>query len=284
MSPKITAYGGSPQGQDIDVARFILETTSAPWVPGEVVSSLTGWMEGTPQALTSTARTVLEGAASGSTIVTTAPGPLTLAMAARAAAHPAYRTHLALDALVSWIARHRADVESVRDDVEMLVVLDEPALAAFAPDAGDVDRYRQVAVSTLTAIVDRSPLPIVIRASEDTDWSVVAEAAPAFVGWNVTELGFGFDQHIDEVAKAIGNGMGVMWGVASVEPAPQGSDDVTLNRYRTAFAKLIVAGAPIRAIREDAWFVPNGSMERLGVDRARRVMGTVREIAEEADD
>ncbi len=65
---------------------------------------------------------------------------------------------------------------------------------------------------------------------------------------------------------------------------PQGSDDVTLGRYRTALARLVVAGAPIRAMRDDAWFVPNASMERLDVGRAGRVLDRVAVIAGEADD
>lgn len=284
MSPIISAFGGAPQGSDEDVAEFIRTRTDVPFLPSDVATSLTSWMDGTPRPLSDLARRVLSDAPVSGRVVETAPGPLTLAMAARAAAHPAYRTHLALDALVSWFERRQTEIAETRDDVTLVAVLDEPALSAFAPDATEVDDYRAVAVSVLQTMVERSPVPLAIRTADDTDWSVVAEAQPAFIGWNVTDVGFGFEQHVDAVAEAIGRGMGVMWGVASVEPVPQGSDDVTLARYRTAFARLIVAGAPIRAIRDDAWFVPNASMERLGVERAGRVMDQVAAIAEEADD
>lgn len=283
MSPIVSAFGGAPQGSPEDVAELIRTHTDVPFLPSDVATSLTGWLDGEPRALSDVARVVLEQAPSGR-VVETAPGPLTLAMAARAAAHPAYRTHLALDALVSWLEKRQEEVSAIRDDVMVLAVLDEPALAAFAPDAVQSDAYRDVAVSVLGSMVERSPVPVAIRTSDDTDWSLIAEARPALLGWNVTDLGFGFDQHVDSVARAVGEGMGVMWGVAGVEPAPQSSDDVTLTRYRTALAKLVVAGAPIGAIRDHAWFVPNGSMERLGTDRARRVLENVAAIAGEADD
>jgi hypothetical protein len=284
VSPVISGYGASPQGTPVEVAGLILETTDAPWLPSDVATSMAGWLEGTPRPLSETAALVLDGARDGAVVVATVPGPLTLAMAARAAAHPAYRTHLAIDALVSWIERRMFDVAAVRDDVALRVVLDEPAMSAFAPDAVDAERFREVAVNALATIVARSPAPLVIRTSDDTDWSVIVDAGPAFIGWNVTDLGFGFEQHVDAVAEGLGSGMGVMWGVASVEPTPQSSDDVALTRYRTALARLVVAGAPLRAIRDDAWFVPNGSLERLGVDNARRVMRQVAGIAEEAHD
>jgi len=284
MSPVITGYGGAPVGPPDAVAVLITGATSAPWLPSENASSVTRWLEGTPRPLSETAGLVLDAAREGATVVTTAPGPLTLAMAARAAAHPAYRTRVALDALVAWIDAHTADVHERRPDLSVVVVLDEPALSAFAPDARSGDQYRDVAVAALAEMVARSPIPVVIRTDGDTDWSIVAEVRPARVGWNVTDLGFGFDQHADSIAEAIGGGMGVMWGVASVEPSPQSSDDVTLTRYRTALARLVVAGAPIAGLRDDAWFVPNGSMERLGVDRAGRVLDRVATIAGEADD
>lgn len=284
MSPRVTAYGGAPAGTDDEVAASILEGTDVPFLPAEPVSSMSGWLEGRSQPLSDVARRVVEGASHGSAVVATAPGPLTLATAARAAAHPAYRTHLALDALVVWTEGRLRELESIRPDLELVVVLDEPALAVFAADAPDAGRFRDVATATLSEIVDRCPAPLVIRTDDDTDWSIVSEARPARVAWNATDLGFGFEEHVDTVARAIGDGMGVMWGVASVDPAPLGSDDVTLARYRTALARLVVAGAPISAIRDDAWFAPSGSMERLQVERARQVLARVAAIAGEAHD
>jgi hypothetical protein len=284
VSPVVTAYGGAPHGPDDDVAGLILGSTAAPFLPSEPASSMTGWLEGRPKALSAIARRVAEGAPEGSTVVATAPGPLTLATAARAAAHPAYRTHLALDALVAW-SEHRLDeLERIRPDVTLVVVLDESALAVFAADSPDASRYRDVATSTLAEIVGRAPVPLVICTGGDTDWSIIAEVRPARVCWNATELAFGFEEHIDALAQAVGEGMGIVWGVASVDPAPLGSDDVTLARYRAALARLVVAGAPISAIRDDAWFVPSGSMEHLRVERARQVLARVAAIAGEADD
>ncbi len=283
MSPTVTAFGGAPQGGDDDVVDLILGMTTAPFLPADVGSSMSGWLEGTPRPISEVARRVVEGAAEGAHLVTTTPGPLTLAMAARAAAHPAYRTHLALDALAAWIEARCEEIARHRSDLLVTIVMDEPALAVFAPDAPEAGRYREVAVKTLATMVERSDAPLVIHSGEDTDWSVVAAAEPAYVGWNTTELGVGFEAHADEIARAIGDGMGIMWGVASVEPTPQGSDDVILARYRAALARLVVAGAPIAAIRDDAWFAPSGSMERLDVGRAQRVLERVAALTGELE-
>lgn len=284
MSPVVTGYGGAPHGPDDEVATLILGSTGVPFLPSEPTSSMSGWLEGRPTPLSGIARHVAAQAPEDATVIATAPGPLTLATAARAAAHPAYRTHLALDALVAWTEHRLEELRALRPDVSLCVVLDEPALAVFTADAPDAGRYRDVATSTLAEMVDRSPVPLVVRTTDDTDWSIIAAARPARVGWNATDLGFGFEEHVDAVARAVGEGMGIMWGVASVDTAPLGSDDVTLARYRAALARLVVAGAPISAIRDDAWFSPSGSMEHLRVERARQVLRQVAAIAGEVDD
>ena len=263
---------------------MITAATTVPFLAADLATSMEGWMNGLAEPLSGIARLTLDLAPTGATVVTTAPGPLTLALAARAAAHPASRPQLAVDALVAWMVGRRDDIAHLRPDVDIVVVLDEPALSAFAPDRPDAERYRPVAVDALVEVVATAPLDIAIRYEEDTDWSVVAAAGPRYVAWNVGALGVRFDEHTDAVARAIGSGMGVMWGVAGVGPSPVGSDGVAISRYRTALARLVVAGAPLAQIRDDAWFIPNGSMERLSVERARRVMEQVADVAGAIDD
>lgn len=281
MSPVLSGFGGAPVGDDEDVADLILRTTTVPYLPAEAASSLVGWLEGTPRPLTALDRRILDGCPTGGRVVTSVPGPVTLAMAARAAAHPAYRSQVAVDALCRWISARTEEVAAIRPDLTMTVLLDEPALSVFAQDDPDLEHHRVAAIETLAAVVGACETPLIIRCDEDTDWSIVAAVTPAGVCWNVSELGDRFESHLDTVAAAIGRGMRVVWGVASAEPSPTGSDLVTVTRYRTNLAKLVVAGAPLEMTRDEAWFVPNASVEHLDTTAAARVMARVAEVVAE---
>lgn len=284
MSPLVSAFGGAPVGSDDEVAAMITATTDAPFLPAVVTSSLLGWMNADVEPIAGSALRTLQLAPEKASVVATAPGPITLATAARAMAHPAHRTLLAVEALVRWMQRFRDQVEGHRGDVELVVVLDDPALAAIGPGVEVPESYRSIAAEAIAEVVASAPVPVAIRCEEDTDWAVVAAARPAFVAWNTHALASGFDDSTDELAAAAGDGMRIMWGTIGTEPGTTEHEHVTVDRYRTALAKLVVAGAPLAAVRDDAWFTPAGTLERLDLVQARRVMQQVAVVAGHADE
>jgi methionine synthase II (cobalamin-independent) len=186
-------------------------------------------------------------------------------------------------ALPARIRDHLDELRAAAPDAAVTVVLDEPALAALsgpgAPEAG-----REAAREALQAVVSALDVPVGVHCCGDADWSIVTPSRPAVLSWDVAQLGPAFRASVGEVAAAIGAGTRVAWGLVPTDGSalPPATDPVL--RYRTVLAELVVAGAPVAPMREDAWATPACGMAGMTVGQAEVVMKRVREIAGVLDD
>ena len=97
------------------------------------------------------------------------------------------------------------------------------------------------------------------------------------------QLGEGFQRGVDQIAEALGKGTRIMWGIVPTTPGPLPETHVIAGRYGTAVANLVVAGAPFRALKADAWFTPACGLAGLSVADAERVADKLDEIVGEVE-
>ena len=300
MSPLLRSGVGSLPHRDIDEAvAFVLASSDIPYLPQlpnrhPAESMLAQWGDGILGA-GAKGRLLQAGAAGGAgdeahrggeamvaalqggTIKTQATGPVTLAAALRSGGVIAADLLTKTTAeLVTRIATHVAWIRVRAAPERLVVILDEPALAAFAntglpPEAGH-------AIKEVFAAIDAE---VGIHCCGESDWAGVAALGPAWISWDVAALGRGFHTGAGAIAEAIAAGTGVMWGVIPTTAGPLPERNVLQRRYGTALAELIVAGAPLAALRDDAWFTPACGLAGLSVGDATAVVEALSELVEE---
>ncbi|MDJ0952270.1 MAG: hypothetical protein QNJ81_01200 [Acidimicrobiia bacterium] len=214
----------------------------------------------------------------GGQVKTQATGPVTLAAALRAGGVDApglvqqvtkellARIELHLD----WVGGHADDV---------VLVLDEPALAAL----GEHDTIPDAARSALESIVASLGVSVGLHCCGDTDWGGVADIGFDWLSWDVSTFGSGFHNGVDRIARALGKGTRIMWGIVPTTPGPLPETHVLVGRYGTAVANLVVAGAPFAALRADAWFTPACGLAGVSVAEAEKVADKLAEVVGEVE-
>ncbi len=302
MSPLLRSGVGSLPHRDVDDAvAFVLGSSDVPYLPQlpnrhPAESMLAQWGDGMLGA-GAKGRLLETGAGSGTrheahgggdamlavlhggTIKTQATGPVTLAAALRSGGVIARDLLAKVTAeLIDRIASHVSRIRNRAAPERLVVILDEPALAAFAntglpPEAGH-------AIKQVFAAIDTE---VGIHCCGETDWGGVAALEPAWLSWDVAALGRGFHSGAGALAETIAAGTGVMWGVIPTTSGPLPERNVLQRRYGTALAQLIVAGAPLAALRDDAWFTPACGLAGLTVADATAVVESLREMVEEIE-
>jgi methionine synthase II (cobalamin-independent) len=216
----------------------------------------------------------------GDTVKTQVTGPVTLAAALRAGGVTG--PHLigsVTEQLETRIDEHLAWIRSESDVSSVILVIDEPALAAL----GSTDELPGEAAKALIDLVDGFEVDIGLHCCDDTDWGGIAELGFDWLSWDVATLSGGFYRGLDRIAAALGAGGRVMWGIVPTTTAPLPSTNVLLDRYGTAVANLVVAGAPFEALMAEAMFTPACGMAGLSVSDAEAVADALRLVVEEVE-
>lgn len=214
-------------------------------------------------------------------IKTQVTGPLTIA--ASLAAAGVERTGLidrVVDALIERVGNHLAWIRNAMGEAAITLVLDEPALVAIDPGSS----RQPIAVRALGRLMESIDADVGIHCCGDTDWAMVAGLRPDWLSWDVAALGPGFAAAAPELAEAVAAGTRIIWGVVPTTGGPLPEKDVLLNRYGTAVATMVVAGAPYRELIAESWFSPGCGMVGLPVDAAAAVVRRLDELVEEIAD
>lgn len=215
------------------------------------------------------ATALLKAIPSGAVLKTQATGPVTLSAALVAGGVPSRGLlESVAGELVTRIQHHLAWIRAESQLDQLVLILDEPALTAAARSGFP----RPAGVfEVLGEVIDQLDAEVGFHCCGDTDWEALAQLRPAWLSWDVAELGPGFLAGVDEVALALAEGTQLMWGVVPTTAAPLPDENVLLGRYGTAVANLVVAGAPIESLRSRAWFTPACGLAGLSVADAEAV-------------
>ncbi len=215
----------------------------------------------------------------GPILKTQATGPVTLAAALRAGgAGDPDLLDLVVAELRDRISVHLDWIRSESAAAEVVLVLDEPALAAVGDNSLPTSARR--ALTALVADVDAS---VGIHCCGDTDWGGLAEIGFDWLAWDVGALGDGFRAGIDRIARALGAGTRIMWGLVPTTKGPLPEPHVLVGRYGTAVANLVVAGAPLAKLKSEAWFTPACGLAGLSVGDAEAVVSVLDEVVGEVE-
>lgn len=226
------------------------------------------------------ARHMLEGLA-GDRVKTQATGPVTLAAALRAGG--IYQPQLignVTTQLTARIAEHLDWIRANSDVADIILVIDEPALAALGPGGRELPPE---AAEALRRLVDAFDVEIGLHCCGDTDWGGVADLGFDWLSWDLAALGNGFLAGVDRIAEALGRGTRVMWGMVPTTTGPLPDRNVILGKYGTAVANLVVAGAPFAALKAEALFTPACGLAGLSVDDAEAVAEVLRVVVGEVE-
>lgn len=302
MTPKRTGVGSLPHEDLFEAAGFVVATSDIPYLPQlprrhPQESMLIQWGDGMLGAGPRDAglaagvapgrrEEAFVGAAAvlanieGDTVKTQVTGPVTLAAAllAGGVAGPGLiesvteQLETRIDEHLAWI-RYESDVSRI------LLVIDEPALAAL----GSTGRLPGEAAKALIDLVEAFDVEIGIHCCGDSDWGAIAQLGFDWLSWDVAALGGGFHHGVDSVAAALGAGCKVMWGIVPTTPGPLPDTNVLLGRYGTAMASLVVAGAPYEALASQALFTPACGLAGLSVNDAEAVADALRLVVEEVE-
>ncbi len=302
MTVRRTGVGSLPHTDPRRAARFVAETTDIPYLPQLPLrhpqeSMLVQWGDGIlgagpretglalgmppgPRDQAFVGAAELLATVATDTIKTQVTGPVTLAAALRAggATGPNLIGSVA-EQLETRIDEHLAWIRSESDVSSIILVVDEPALAAL----GISGSLPGEAAKALIDLIDAFDVEIGIHCCADTDWGGIAQLGFDWFSWDVAALGSGFYRDVDSVAAALGAGARVMWGIVPTTAGPLPSTDVILDRYGTAVASLVVAGAPFESLMAEAMFTPACGMAGLSVDDAEAVADALRRVVEEVE-
>jgi hypothetical protein len=211
-------------------------------------------------------------------VKTQATGPVTMAMGMLAAGHPGKGLQrCVVDGLVRRLEAHLVRIERSLPHADVTVILDEPALGGLL--TAGFPFSTDEATHLLGATIARAPVPAGVHCCEDTDWSVVANAQPAWISWDLASLGTGLAESLPQVAAALGRGTRVVWGLV---PARAGSPwpDPT-DRLNSVIGELVVAGADMESLVTRALFSPSCGLAGLSVGQAGAVSEQVARLAGE---
>ncbi len=212
---------------------------------------------------------------------TQATGPITMALALLAAGHPADGLwDCVVEGLVRRVERHLAWVEGrTSSRPEIILIFDEPGLAGlrmrgFPLTAADV---RAVLRATLGAL----PLRAGLHCCADTDWALVASLRPAWLSWDVSTLGPGFQAAGEELAQAVMRGSRIIWGVVPPQMGALPEEGELIRRLRRAESQLVLGGADLVRLSRQALFSPGCGLAGLSEGQAEMVCSRVRVVAGE---
>lgn len=218
---------------------------------------------------------------SGPILKTQATGPVTLAAALRAGgAGGAGLLDRVADELLTRIDDHLEWIRRQIDVDELVLVLDEPSLAALGVSGAEMPAN---VAGVLERVIGSINASVGVHCCADTDWGTIAELGPDWLSWDLAELGMGFLAGVDRIAVALGAGTRVMWGIVPTSSVPLPDQNVLLGRYGTAVANLVVAGAPFESLRSRAWFTPACGLAGLSVADAEAVAELLQDVVEEVD-
>ena len=298
-----TGVGSLPHENVDDAVSFVLRTSDVPYLPQlpnrhPQESMLVQWGSGIAGAgsdgpsltvgqLGGDPTQAFQGAAamlrdfSGSTLKTQATGPVTLAAALRAGGVQVPNLiRTVTDELLVRISRHLEWIRGEVDVERLVVMIDEPALAALGADGTDLPG---VARQALGKVVDSMDAEVGLHCCGDTDWGGLAEIGFDWLSWDLSALGAGFSHGVDRIARAVGAGTRVMWGMVPTTVGPLPDPNVLLARYGTAVANLVVAGAPFEGLKSAAWFTPACGLAGLTVSDAAAVTELLDEVVGEVE-
>ncbi len=298
-----TGVGSLPHTDPDEASRFVEATTDVLYLPQlpnrhPQESMLVQWGDGMAgagqdgrnlavgretgdgaEAFVGAARTLIDF--SGSVLKTQATGPVTLAAALLAGGvNGAALLDRVADDLLDRIDLHLKWIRSEVDVDKLVLVLDEPSLAALGASGAAMPPDVRGVLERVVRSIDAE---VGIHCCGDTDWGAIAEIRPDWFSWDLGALGMGFHDGIDRVAEVVGAGSRVMWGMVPTTSGPLPDQNVLVGRYGTAVAHLVVAGAPFEALRSRAWFTPACGLAGLSLSDAEAVTKLLQDVVEEVE-
>lgn len=219
----------------------------------------------------------------GSEVKTQFTGPVTLWLALLAAGCPVEGLwECIVEGLSERLVSHIDMIRSARPGIEIVAMMDEPALVVFAPGRSPGPVAIEAAADAISQIFARAPIPIGIHVCGDTDWGMVAGLEPAWFSWDLAALGDGFLSATDLIAEIVSQGTGIMWGMVPTDSSPIDMDRIR-SRYGTAVTRLVLEGAPVGALTEHSLATPACGLAGTTIGGAGVVMDQLREVVEVVD-
>ena len=305
---RVTGVGSLPHTDPVEAASFVAATTDLPYFPqlpnrhpaegmlrqwgdglcgaGGIEDGI-GLRLGEPDGRSDEAfggAAAMAAVVEGPVVKTQFTGPLTMFLALLAAGCPYEGLwDCVVAGLVERANDHVAWVRSALPNVEVIAVMDEPALVTFAPERDPGPVSIEVAADALSRVMASIATPVGIHVCGDTDWRMVAGLQPAWFSWDLAGLGDGFLDATDAIAEAIAHGSGVMWGLVPTDPAPVDTDRIR-SRYGTAVTRLVIDGAPAGRLTHASIATPACGLVGLSIGGAGVVMDRVHALVEVLDD
>jgi len=304
---RITGVGSLPHTNVHEAATFVAETTDLPYLPqlpnrDASEGMLRQWAEGLcgvggtedgiglrygegsqPSADAFGGAMAMLDRAEGPELKTQFVGPVTLFLALLAAGCPFDGLwDCVVDGLVKRIQAHIDMINAARPGVDVIAVMDEPALVTFAPSRSGGPVPIEAAADAIVRVMAGTPIPVGVHVCGDTDWRMVAGLQPAWLSWDLAALGDGFLNATDAIAETVSHGTGIMWGMVPTDPAPIDTDRIR-SRYGTAVTRLVIDGAPAAALTSASLATPACGLAGITVGGAGVVMDRLREVVEMVD-
>lgn len=304
---RITGVGSLPHDDATEAAAFVSSTTDLPYLPqlpnldgsegmlrqwGDGLCGAGGTDNGIGLRWGEPANVdsrPFGGAAAmlatidGPEVKTQFTGPVTLWLALLAAGCPSDGLWACVvKGLSERLLAHVDMVRAARPGVEIVAVMDEPALVVFAPGRSPGPLPIEAAADAISRVFAEAPIPVGIHVCGDTDWRMVAGLQPAWLSWDLAGLGDGFLSATDAIAEIVSQGTGIMWGMVPTDPAPIDLDRVR-SRYGTAVTRLVLEGAPTEALTVNSLATPACGLAGTTVGGAGVVMDRLRHVVEAVD-
>jgi len=220
----------------------------------------------------------------GPQVKTQFTGPVTLTLGLLAAGCPSRGLwDCVVDGLGERLAAHVGIIRAARPDIDVVVVMDEPALVIYAPGRPSGPIPIEAAAEAMARVMADAPVPIGIHVCGDTEWGMVAGLDPSWLSWDLAALGDGFLAATDVIAEKVSQGTGIMWGMVPTNPSPVDMDRVR-SRYGTAVTRLVLEGAPADTLTTSSIATPACGLASTTVGGAEVVMDRLREVVEVLDD
>jgi methionine synthase II (cobalamin-independent) len=292
-----TGVGSLPHTDPVRAASFVLETASVPYLPQlprrhTEEGMIRQWGDGlcgcgaegdSPGLVADSPPGPREEALGGAAVMldtmdpaaplvkTQATGPVTLAAALHAAGHRG-GWECVVAGLTERIAVHCSEIAAALPEAEIVLVLDEPALAVVdvAPEA----------IEALGSVLEAAPVPAGVHCCGDADWTPVAAFDPAVISLDAGAIGPAFVDSATAVAAALSRGTRIVWGAVPTDPPPLPSLEQLAARVRRAEGVLVMAGADIRML-DGAWLSPACGLAAATEEWAAQVAARLGDLAEE---